>query len=66
MAFSRKHYRLLSNPDTPDGARQRAKQNAVLEQVRRERTARYLIITPDNIDEVNAWQEARIEELMQP
>ncbi len=41
----------------------RARQEAVLAQVRAERLLRYPAVTGANFDEARAWQEARIAEL---
>ncbi len=68
MAFySRRHYREVGGfyaKDTPEATEERKRHREACEQAVREREAKFPVLTPDNVAEAIAWQEARIQELL--
>lgn len=64
--YSKRHYERLSNggPDTPERVAERVGRRSAGEQAHREMLARFSPLTPQNVGEALAWQDARIKELM--
>lgn len=62
---SPRHYRLLNNggPDTPEQVAERLAHRRACDRLHAERIEKYPTITAANVDEVLAWQRARLEEL---
>jgi len=68
MRYSKDSLRLLATygdggPDTPEAAAERKRRNVAAERVRAEREFLYPVVTAENFEVVNAWQEARLAEL---
>lgn len=55
--------RVCSPADTPAGKIARDLERKILDRVNSERKAVWPVITPENVSNVLAWQEARIREL---
>ena len=53
-----------ARPSTADEIAERRRYQAAREQMQRERAERYPIITADNAEEVIAWQDRRLAELL--
>lgn len=58
--FSQRHYRAVSpSSDTPEQVRERMARHAACERARRDREAKYPVITPENVDEALKFADDR-------
>lgn len=61
MTFSQRHYRAVSPAaDTPENIRQRLIRRCACERGLADRVERFPVITSENFEAANAFQEARI------